>query len=330
MKSQITNIGLILILFFSFLIIKAQENGDLAVSQAVEVEDQCGLKSNLVQIDVSAWSNKKGFLQDLTHKDFEIYDEKEIQPIICFKKSDEPISIGILLDLSESVKKQERKTINEIPFAVEGLINFINKSNPQNEYFIVGFSKDVSTILEPSQDKKEINDALQKVLKTEPKGNTSVFDAMDFGFEKLTKGKHDKKVLLVISDGLDNSSKKSDYGEIKKQSRKQNALVYLINILTTDNLYLLSLNNSTDRFGNLTEISGGRMFFPKNRAEVVGAFELLSDELNNQYLIGYVFDGSKTDEKWHDVEVKLNLPKEKRKDFGKIYVRAQKGYLSKN
>ncbi len=330
MKSQITKIGLILILFFSSSIVKAQKNEDLTVTQSAENENQCELQTNFVQIDVSAWSSKKGFLNNLTDKDFEIYDKKESQPIVCFKKSDEPISVGILLDLSESVKKQERKTINEIPFAVEGLINFINKSNPENEYFIVGFSTDVSVFLEPSQDKKEIEDALQKVLKTDPKGNTSVFDAMNFGYEKLSKGKHNRKVLLVVSDGKDNSSKKSDYGDLEKLSKSQNALIYLVNILTTDNLYSISLKDSATQFGSLTEISGGRVFFPKNRVETVQAFQLLADELNNQYSIGYILNDLNFKEKWRDIEVKIKLPKEKRKILGNIYVRAQKGYLLEN
>ena len=259
---------------------EAQNPAVLPASTPVEAE--CGLiASEMVTLNLSVWSKNKGYLRGLSDKNFEIFDGKTKQPIEFFKQQDEPLSVGILFDLSDSM--ENRAGQSEIPLAVDGLISFINASNPQNEYFIIAFAREAATLLEPTQNRKEIETALKILLSGKKGGNTSFFDALNGGFEKLSKGRFDKKMLLVVSDGVDNNSK-NNFADIKrKTAQNSNVMLYQINLLT-DSLDDGSLEalQSANFFERIVEKNGGRVFYPKNRRQTTEAFETLTDELKSQ------------------------------------------------
>lgn len=320
-------LGLILTVL---LCVSAAEAQKTVVSPTPLTEDEeCGLtRPELAMLNVSVWSKNKGYLTDLTLKDFEIFDGKDKEVIEYFSQSDEPASIGILFDLSESVQNLRNSRLNEVALAVEGLRSFINAGNFKNEYFIVAFANETKVLLEPTQDKNEIEIALKTLAKVKPKNGTSFFDAVEQGFEKISGGKFGKRVLLVVSDAADTNSK-TLFSNIKKQSRQNpGVLLYQVNIVTenTDSGSLYEMQSAAF-FQELAGDSGGRVFSPTNREEIREAFESLAEELKSQYKIGFqptIFDGAKKD--WRDIKVNLNLPKEKKTEFGKISVRAQKGF----
>lgn len=312
---------LILLIFLAVFAVEAQNP---AVSPTPP--EECGLvRPDLVTLNVTAWSKNKGYLKGLTPENFEVFAEKNKREIEFFKQLDEPVSVGILFDLSGSSKNSAG--ISEIPLAVDGLISFINGSNPKNEYFIIAFAKESTVLLEPTQNKKEIEAALKILLTEKIEGNTGVYDAMDKGFEKISKSRFEKKVLLVISDGEDNNSNKG-FGKINKLTREHsNVLIYQLNIVSSANeLGSLEAMQSGSFFETLTETTGGRIFYPKNRGQAIIAFEMLAEELKNQYVIGFSAESAAREKNWREVKVNLNLPKEAKSDAGKVVLRAQKGF----
>lgn len=312
--------GLILSLFLLVSAAQAQQ------PTPTPVEEDCGLTSpELVTLNVSVWSKNKGYLKDLNDKNFEVFNGKDKQPIEFFKQADEPVSVGVLFDFSDSMSSS-RLRLTEIPFAVEGLIAFINASHAKNEYFIIPFAGGFEVLLEPTQNKKEIENALKTLVTYKPRGNTSVYDAMSKGFEKISGGKFAKKVLLLISDGVDTGSKKSNFAEIKKQAmQNSNVMIYMVNIISDRPDGSLEYLQSEAWSEALTEKSGGRILYPQNRGEIIAAFELLAEELKSQYRIGFLPQNPDAEKDWHEIKVNLNLPKETNKEAGKISVRAQKG-----
>ena len=318
-------VSLILFVLVCVFVSRAQSP---AISATPENEE-CGLPSpELATLNVSVWSKNKGYLKDLTVKNFEIFDGKSQQRIDFFSQTDEPASVGILFDLSESVQNLRNSKLNEAALAVEGLRSFVNASNSKNDYFIVTFANDVNVLLEPTQDKTEIEIAFKMLAASKPKNGTSFFDAVEQGFAKISRGKFDKKILLVVSDAADTNSK-TLFSNIKKQSRQNpGILLYQVDIMTentdSDSLYEMQ---SAAFFQELAGDSGGRVFSPTNREEIVEAFESLAEELKSQYKIGFsptYSGGAKKD--WRGIKLNLNLPAEKRAEFGKISVRAQKGF----
>jgi Ca-activated chloride channel family protein len=318
---------ILILLLFLVPIARAQQPA-VSPTPLTENED-CGLTTpELVTLNVSVWSKNKGYLKDLTHKNFEIFDGKDKQTIEYFSQTDEPASIGILFDLSESVQNLRNSRLNEVALAVEGLRTFINAANSKNEYFIVAFANETKVLLDPTQDKNEIESALKTLAEVKPKNGTSFFDAVDQGFAKISGGKFDKKILLVVSDAADTNSK-TLFSSIKKQSRQNpGVLLYQIDIMTentdTGSLYEMQ---SAAFFQELAGDSGGRVFSPTNREEIREAFESLAEELKSQYKIGFSpADSDATKKDWRSIKINLNLPAEKKAESGKISVRARKGF----
>lgn len=159
--------------------------------------------SDGILLMVSAWSKDRGYLRDLKPEDFEVYEGKQSYTITTFKRDDEPMSIGILVDLSGSMERP----LNTVPFVADGLVELVNRSNAQNEYFIIGFAKRQTLILDESTDKVKIFKALKALASSKAEGNTFFFEALNAGLERVSKGKFRKKALVVVSDGTDNRQK---------------------------------------------------------------------------------------------------------------------------
>lgn len=319
LKRQLVLIALIVFCHLGFSVY-AQSKGIGSTSKINQAT-----KENLIFIDVSVW-NKKNFIKDLQENNFEILEKKKKLKIRYVNQTNEPASVGILFDTSGSTVSTQQSEFSEIPLAVDGLIRFINQSNAANEYFFVSFAKEPEVLFDFTQESKVIENALKKVLSTKPEGNTSIFDALDLGYKKVLKGKYRKKILLVISDGEDNSSRKIDYGDIKKLSKRENVQIYSVNILRKDEFALMLLLQSADRFKELAENSGGRVLYPRNLGEIHQAFNLIAEELKSQYTIGFEIDKAAEKKSWNKIKVKVNLSDKERDSFGKISVLFPEGY----
>ena len=322
MKFQIEKILFILLIFsFPFFNISAQEKQ----ISPVQNED-CGLTdAPLVQLNVSVSSSKSGYLKDLTYKDFEIYDGKERQEIEFFKQENRPASIGVLFDLSGSVTSYTNDYFSETPYAVRGLETFLNQTNPDNDYFLIGFSDRIKLFLDTTKDVKKVRETLNELLEIKPEGNTNFYDALEIGFGKIKNSTNNKKVLVLITDGLDNSSQKANLSDVEKIAKQQNVLLYMVNILTKDDFRdINTLEYAENKSGSLVKNSGGRVFNSKKTEDVNKVFAMLAEELKTQYTICFTPKTSSKKNHWRKIEVKIQIPKEREKEFGKVSVRTKK------
>lgn len=339
---------IILLILFLFSAVKAQNP---QTSPNLPVADGICNPFSLVKLDVSVWSSKIGYLKDLTHKDFEISEGKEKHKIDFFLFENKPASIGVLFDLSSSMKSQNN--LNKSSIVAEAFKNFLTESHSENEYSLITFGKETSVLLETSQNQEEIRKALDKIKILDLKAQrTLLYDGISFSYEKILKGKHTKKVLIVVTDGVDTQSKKT-LEEIKKISRMEDIQLYLIDVISQDVAldlesflsfksipvikreekdFNLIKNNARSYFisNPLIEIAsdtGGRLFYPTDTKETIEVFQEIIEEIKSQYLLGFYPKFSQKD--WKKLEIKLNLPKEKKDKLGKVIIRTKKGYYSK-
>lgn len=326
------NFKVFLFIIFLFSVVYAQQPQTSPTPSKSEDKDNfdCGLVTpEQVKFNLSVWSSNKGYLKGLNYKNFEVYDGKEKQDIEGFSQKDESASIGILYDLSRSMMFNENKKLSSFPFAVDGLISLANNSNFENEYFIITFEDKVSVLLEPTQNRKKFEKGFSELLNSEMiKSSTKLFDAINLGFEKVVKGKFDKKVLIIISDGVDSYSK-LNFDYIKKYSQQNsNVLIYHINIATNKftQQYIDEPVTSMNWSEKLTENSGGRRFFLKDSIQIKEAFETISNELKSQYTICFTPKNDKRNSEWRKLTVKFNPPKELKKELGNITIRTRKGF----
>jgi Ca-activated chloride channel family protein len=313
-------IGKVKILFVSFfLILLSTSNGNLA---AQEVKTDSPATAGQIVLNVTVVNKDGDLVTGLESHNFKVYDEKTLQPVTYFQIKEEPLSVGILFDISGSAEMTGYK------LAPRGLKRFVETSNPANEYFLMAFNDKQHLLLDYSQDQDAVFQTFEKLSALKAQKNTSFFDALHTGIEKISKGKHSKRILIVVSDGMDNTSD-IRLNKVKNALRKSNILVYAVGIMS-------SSNGSHDLVGaayleEIAGLSGGKAYFPQTEKEIRAFCVVIANQLRNQYAIGFKpGDSSKTDkkEKWRNLKVEVELPPDVSRKIGKIHVRTRKGYYS--
>ena len=151
------------------------------------------------------WSDDKGqFVTGLTADNFKVYEDKVEQKISVFSREDIPVTMGLVIDNSGSMR-EKRPQVNA------AALSFVKTSNPQDEVFVVNFNDEYYLDLDEdfTSNQDELSEALEKI---DTRGSTALYDAIIGSLDHLKKGHKDKRVLLVITDGDDDASMKSfDY-----------------------------------------------------------------------------------------------------------------------
>jgi Ca-activated chloride channel family protein len=285
----------------------AQDGRDYNLSVNVE----------LVQLPVSVL-DKHGFpVQGLKQEHFAVYEDKVLQDISLFKQEDVPLSIGLVVDVSGSMTNKLR-TLNT------AAATFVQASNSEDETAVVTFGDDVTLDQDFTKNTHTLSRSLSEIA---PNGDTSLYDAVFLAAHHVKEnGYHEKKVLLIISDGEDNHSK-YQLKQVLQTIRESKIIVYSIGLLSADSgdsySYVFT-GNGKRALKQLAEVTGGAAYFPKGIGEVEKVCQRIAKELRNQYTIGYKPSNDKLDGSWRQTVVKVNPPK----TVPSVKVRAKQGYYA--
>ena len=270
------------------------------------------VNTDVVTLTVTVMDAQGRYVLGLDKSAFTVTDNKIPQEIEYFSDDDLPVSIGVVFDTSGSMSGQK------IIRAQEALSLFIQTSRPDDEYFLIGFNSSVELLVDRTRDSDAI---LGKLTFVETRGQTALYDAAYLGVEKVKRGTHTKRAILIISDGQDNNSR-YNFDELRRLVRESDTLIYAVGIQgpTTGHL---------DVYGKLlldelASTSGGRAFFPNNTEEMYEAFEQIALELRRQYSIGYRPSNFSADGRWHRVKVKVTPPA----GVKRLFVRNREGYYA--
>jgi len=278
-------------------------------------QDQDVIKQRTAVVTVNVSVTDKQFRQvtGLGREHFEIFEDKVRQDIEFFSDEDKPVSVGIVFDLSGSMS-------NKIARAREALKAFVDTCHNDDDFFLVGFN-DRATLLAELSDGQTV---LNKLNFAEPRGQTALYDATYLGAEKIKEGRHEKRAILIISDGQDNASR-YNYGELRKLLKENDVQIYCIGITEEGSV----AGGMMDMQGRavLDEISrstGGMAFYPTAHGELEDAVTRIALVLRHQYSIGYVPANEQRDGKWRKIKVRVNAPK----GLPSLVVRAKEGYYA--
>jgi Ca-activated chloride channel family protein len=248
----------------------------------------------------------------LEQEDFQVFENNNGQKITSFASEDAPVSIGIIFDLSGSMT-------SKLIRARESILQFIKTANPQDEFFVIGFNDRPELIEDFTNSVEDI----QARLATVRSGHrTALLDAIYYGVAKMKDARHERKALLVVSDGGDNRSRYTE-GEVRSQVRESDVEIYSIGIFDP---YAPTPEERTgpQLLNDLSEETGGRLFRVDDIAEMGDIAEKISTELRNQYMIGYRPKDLTRDGKWRKVKVKVNPPS----GLPPLTVHARTGYYA--
>jgi Ca-activated chloride channel family protein len=252
---------------------------------------------DLVLVPVTVTDTLNRPVLSLRQQDFKLYDGKVQQQVQYFSREDAPISVALVLDCSASMK-------NKIEYEYQALREFFSNANSDDEYFAVTVS-DKPTLIATSAD--SLGTLQDRLAAAAAKGRTALFDAIYLAISQLRTARYQRRALLIISDGGDNTSRYTR-GEIKNVIAEADVLTYAIGIFDEEPIPLLkSIEEKMGRdwLSELTDASGGRTISADDRHRIPQIAATVSRELRNQYLLGYRPADSAHDGKWHRITVKV-------------------------
>jgi Ca-activated chloride channel family protein len=234
---------------------------------------------------------------DLQREDFRLFEGEKELPVRYFFAQDTPVSVGVVVDLSSSMK-------SKLELVREAFDEFFKNADPADDYFVVTFSDRVKLLADTTTNIPTIQSKLAAI---EAKGNTALADAIYLSLLKLHTARYERKALVIISDGGDNASRNS-LRKVKNLAKEADAQVYAIDVC--DSPSVLFTKKIEERFGRqwltqVSEVSGGRTIAVDDAGKIPDAAAQISLELRNQYVLGFRPSNLDRGEKWRKIKVRL-------------------------
>lgn len=294
-----------------------QQSGDAPQQKpGTEVDEKTPVITNtdLITFTVTVTDIYGRFVSGLSKNAFSIFDDKQQQEITYFSDDDSPVSVGVLFDVSGSMSG------DKVRRARDALAHFIQTSHDRDEYFLIGFNSRAQLLMDRTRDG---NAVLDKLTFVQTKNNTALYDACYLGVERVQRGAHSKRALLLISDGQDNNSRYT-FNELRRALKESDVVLYAIGILGGSDVGSTLGMEGQSILDELAGVSGGKAFYPRGPAEMDDIFEQIALELRHQYSIGYRPANFNNNGKWHKIKVKVNPPR----GLPRLFVRSKEGYYA--
>ena len=268
-----------------------------AQSTAPDVAPEATFRSDtrLVVLNISVFKDGK-VVKDIPQSAFTVYENGEKQQINVFRQEDAPISLGLIIDNSASMTDKRDRVAS-------AALAMVKASNPQDEVFIINFNEKAVLTKDFTNNSKDLEDALRKI---DSQGETAMRDALLLGIEHLRHhGSKDKKVLLVVTDGEDNSSVETQ-AHLVQSAQQNDVIIYAIGLLGAEEP--ASAARAKKQLNELTVETGGRAWFPNDTAEIAGITPEIAHEIRNQYVLAYTPSNLAADGSFRKIRVDVNVP----------------------
>jgi Ca-activated chloride channel family protein len=265
---------------------------------------------DLVVLRATVRDGKGAPVAGLGKDNFQVFEDKVPQQIESFSHEDVPVTVGLVIDNSGSMRSKRSDVI-------AAALAFARSSNTEDQVFVVNFNEHVSMGLPDNVPFTGNQEQLKAALsRNKADGLTALYDAVAVALEQLKRGKWDKKVLIVISDGGDNASRHK-LAEILSMVNQSSAIIYTMGIFD---------ENDDDRnprvLKQLSRISGGESFFPESLEQILPICQQIAHDIRNQYTITYAPSNRKSDGTYRAIEVKAR----KTSTRGRLTVSTRAGY----
>jgi len=269
-----------------------------------------------VVLNITVLDDKNQLAMNLTKPDFKVYEDGVPQNIISFQHEDIPVSMGILVDNSGSMR-DKRQAVNS------AALDLVKASNRDDEAFIVNFSDEAYIDQDFTSDLGKLRDGLAHI---DSKGGTALYDAVVASADQLAKGaKRPKQVLLVITDGEDNASVMSLEQTIQRIQALQGPVVYSIGLLFKDEGGGREARRAKRALQLLSSETGGVAFFPKTLGDVDEIAAEVARDIRSQYTVGYHSTKAASLGGYRLIKVEAHA-----QGYGKLIVRTRTGYYPRS
>jgi Ca-activated chloride channel homolog len=289
--------------------------GGEAVSSNLDQRSHTFLsRVDLVLVPVTVADEMDRQIIGLDKENFQVFDNKDLQLVEQLSSEDSPVTLAVVLDTSGSMASS-----GKLEKAQEAVLEFLNSSNPQDEFLLISVADnpelktDFTTSIETVQ---------SSLISAMAGGSTALLDSVYLALSQMKNAKYARRALLIISDGGDNHSRYSER-EVLQLVKESDVIIYSIGV------YDRSFATEEERLGpqllaGFSEVTGGRLFTIDDPNDMTDIAFKISSELRNQYVLGYRPRNLPRDGKWHQIQVKLQVPK----GLPRLQVTAKKGYYA--
>jgi VWFA-related protein len=232
-----------------------------------------------VNVVFTVFDNKGRFITGLEQDRFKVFEDNKPQTISNFSKDTNlPLSVALLIDTSASVR-------DKIRFEQEAAIEFFYSilQRKMDQGLLVTFDDGVDLAQDYTDDPEALAKAVRKIR---PGGATSLYDAMYLAASKKLTGQQGRRVIILISDGEDNSSE-TELSATLEEVQRNDVVVYAISTTATAVQKSKGQEQGDKVLKRVTDETGGKVFFPRKLADLTVHFQNISEELRAQYSLAY-------------------------------------------
>lgn len=265
----------------------------------------------LVVLHATVTDRQGSLVSNLAEPDFQIYENGVPQRIQLFKNEDIPVAVGLVVDHSTSM----RPKLAEVTAAARA---FVQSSNREDQIFVVNFNEIARLGLPPSVPFTDSGTQLEYAISAESaRGQTALYDAIAKALEQLETASRDKKVLIVVSDGGDNASRRS-LEQVMKLAEQSSAVIYTVGVFDPDDP-----DKNPGVLNRLAKTTGGEAILPGKLDEIVAVCQRIARDIRHQYVVGYTPSNPAPDGSFRAIRVLARA-----KGLNKLFVRTRTGYIA--
>ncbi len=265
--------------------------------------------TRLVVLHASVVNRHGHLVTNLQRQAFRVFENGAEQQLVMFRREDVPVSMGLIIDNSGSMRDKRRKVES-------AALLLVKESNPDDEVFIVNFNDEAYLDVDFTGDVKKLEEGLTRI---DSRGGTAMRDALSMSIDHLKKkGKRDKKVLLIVTDGNDNTSQIS-LEKLVEKAQQAEVLIYTIGLLSEESRR--ERKRAERALKALTETTGGLAHFPGEQEQVEQIAVQVAHEIRNQYILAYSPSNQVMDGNYRRIKVEVRGP-------NRPVVRTRSGYYA--
>jgi Ca-activated chloride channel family protein len=279
-----------------------------------------------LKFTVTVTGAKGGFITGLTRDDFSVWEGKTRREINYFYGEETPASVGVLIDVSGSVRP---RTLADAKYAVT---KFVELGHPANEYSLGEFNHGRRALTGWTRDAQQVLRGLDKLAvrpdapqpKPKPGGQTAFYDACAAALDGFAGRPHPKYVLLLITDAEDNSSRHT-FTQLRRKVQESNVQIYGLGLSERNGVEVGLSVTGQAILDELAGNSGGIAYFPDDKKSLDEMVERIAVELRYQYVVGFAPTNAAPGGKWNKVKIKVTPAGASSKDWN---ARSREGYFS--
>ena len=262
----------------------------------------------MVVLHATVQDGRGRIVSGLQKENFKVAENGIPQDILLFQREDIPVAVGIILDTSGSMRNKGTEVI-------AAALAFARSCNPQDEMFVIGFNDEILMGLPPDKPfTSDVGDLRQAFSRLVIQGRTRLYDALAAAVNHLPRTTHQKKVLVLVSDGGDTASQHT-FEQVLEMADKSGAVVYTVGVYDeTDD------DRNPKVLKRVAQATGGQAFFPEGIEQVTNICLRIAQDIRSQYTLGYF---SKKDSGYHKLSATATDERKR-----KLQVRTKAGYYA--